>query len=151
MSGNLFISTARAQTLSEFGHFIQGELGIAELAERESSNYLDGRYLVGRCMGMVVKLSRTDDNDLASYPFWINLNADGFNVSRPNLLDDVSDLIARKLTILGCKVARCSDIAKIGASIWQYSIRDNALGNEIREVVCVSSNPVEREGQPPTS
>lgn len=134
MFGNLFINAASSLTLLEFGKAICPALGIVGFTERESSNYPDGRYLLAQCLGVSISLAMTDDDDLAEYPFQISFKADGFWIEDGTALEGLADVVARKLTLAGYKVARCPDYGLIGADIWRYSVKAGSLGSGRNEI-----------------
>jgi hypothetical protein len=137
MFGNLYIQPAIDTNLREFGKILCKEFGIVCFDERESSNYSDGHYLTAQCLGMVIRLALTDDDDLADYPFWLNLKADGFWIEESVVFEGVSDLLARKLTLAGNKVVRCPDDGRVGADIWIYSIKAGSRGTARGEIEIV--------------
>jgi len=140
MFGNIFIKPSSLQTLPELGQQLSRLLGFNEMAERESSNYPDGHYLVTKCLGVTITLSLTDDDDLADYPFHLSLEEDGCWVDESDIFEGIADLMARKLTVAGYAVARCPDFGRIGAASFCYSIKAGSAGNGRDEIDVVSTN-----------
>jgi len=141
MSASLYIKPANASTLLEFGKNLARELGISGFTEREISNYVDGHYLKAKILGVVFKLCLTDDNDLADYPFWLHMRADGIWIENNDACEGLADLLARKLTVAGYTVARCPDDIHIGADIWRYSVKDGTSGKGEGEIQIDISKP----------
>ena len=149
MFGNIYIKPAVDTTLREFGQILCKELGMVGFSERESSNYLDGYYLTAQSLGMVINLALTDDDDLAVYPFWLSLKADGFWIEESGVFEGIADLLARKLTLAGNKVARCPDDGRVGADIWSYSMKAGSRGTARGEIDIDIVKPQTPDPPPP--
>jgi hypothetical protein len=141
MFGNFFVKTSSPKTLQEFGHDMGRELGFGALTERESSNYVDGHYFLAKCLGVEVKISLTDDDDLEEYPFHLCMDADGYWVDEGDAFEAIADLLARKLTLAGYSVARCPDFGRIGAAILHYSIKAGLRGHGRNEIDVLNTDP----------
>ena len=134
MSGNLFIKPSFSTTLLELGGSISHELRLTNFTERESSNYIDGHYLLTACLGVEISLALTDDDDLVEYPYHLRFSADGFLMEEDTAFEGLADLVARKLLLAGYKVARCPDEGRIGADIWRYTVKAGLRGNGRNEI-----------------
>ena len=98
--------TITSKTLLEFGRDLACDLGLGTFIERESSNYVDGHYLVAKCLAVEVKLSLTDDDDLADYQFHLCMDADGYWIDKGDAIEGVADLLARNARSPGDFVVR---------------------------------------------
>ncbi|MFK8253708.1 hypothetical protein [Ancylobacter terrae] len=117
--------------MREVGQALAQELSLPGFAERYSENYVEGYYLVTRCLGIFIRLSHTDHIDLADYPFWMTFHPDGYwEDDFERSCERLADLVARRLTVTGYRVARVPDDGRIGAAIWRYSIRPGCSGRE---------------------
>ncbi len=79
-------------------------IGVTAYEERESSNYVDGRYLKGEIGGLSITVSLSDEADHADLPVWVQLASDA--VDREALDDEVSSIIQTKVLPSGFKCAR---------------------------------------------
>lgn len=113
---------------------VSRELGLAKFTERESSNYVNGQYLSAKCLGVVISISMTDDEEFADYPFHLCMDADGYWVDNGIVFDGIADLVARKLVLRGYYVVRSPDVSRVGAGFFLYSIRDGSSGNGRNEI-----------------
>lgn len=142
MFGNMFIKPKNnPEGLLEFGQELARQLDFGEITERESSNYRDGVYLSAKCLGVGITLALTDDDDFSEYPFHMNMKADGFWVDDGDVFESLADLLARKLTIAGCAVARCPDFGRMGAAVMRYSVKSGVRGNGRNEIEVLTESP----------
>jgi hypothetical protein len=77
--------------------------GLA-LAERESSNYVEGRYFSGRYRQVSIELALSDTIEHDDLPYWIAIAS--YEMSEDKLAAFADTLVREKLLPHGFKVAR---------------------------------------------
>jgi hypothetical protein len=118
MYADLFFDLTNAENLDTAASTVFRELGITEFNERESSNYVDGRYFVAQHGGLTYEIAYSDDEDAGAMRFWLSIEGE---VNGEPQLDELVDAIARtKLQAAGAQVARVYDLGKKTMKVVSY-------------------------------
>lgn len=116
---NLLCAHLGTTGLSEFAEAFFKAAGIVDGQERESSNYVEGRYFKGSREGAEFTVSLSDEEGNEDLPFWVQVAAD---VSADGFLEDaVSRVVQERLVVEGFRVARMVDFGKRGEQRIDYA------------------------------
>jgi hypothetical protein len=112
MYADIFFNFAGAKDLRDAAKAAFDALGISEFEERESSNYVDGRYFVANRNGLTFEIAQSDYADAGELRFWLSIDGDLENADGTKF-DRMIDGIAREdLRGSGAQVARVHDLGK---------------------------------------
>jgi hypothetical protein len=67
---------SKDESLTDFADLARSALGLATVEERESSNYCEGHYVVGRRDGAAIKIYYLDTVGLEEYRFIIDVESE---------------------------------------------------------------------------
>lgn len=116
---NLLCAHADKPSLREFAEAFFDAAGILDGQERESSNYVEGRYFKGSRDGAEFTVSLSDEEGNEDLPMWVqvaaNLDADG------SLDDAMSRVVRERLLVAGFRVARMVNFGKRGEQRIDYA------------------------------
>ena len=79
-------------------------IGVSEYGERESSNFVDGRYFKGTNNNLDFTISRSDEEEHADLPYWVQIAADMLTAEA--LVEVVDSIIRNKTVPAGFHFAR---------------------------------------------
>ncbi len=79
-------------------------LGLSETEERESSNYVEGRYFIGYASNASVEVCHSDGAELEQYRFWVVLQDHFLRKSAQRALVAEPEHIAKELAAGGLEV-----------------------------------------------
>ena len=105
-----------------FAETIFQTLKISTFLRRESSNYFDGEYFLGKALGFEIRIASADDNSFNDYQFWITFTSRVW-IEDKSLFPNVADLVARYLTLEGYEVVRDLRCGRIEGPKLIYSRR----------------------------
>lgn len=107
---NLLCAHADKPSLYEFAEAFFDAMGIVDGQERESSNYIEGRYFKGSRDGAEFTVSLSDEEGNEDLPVWVQVAA---NLDADGALDDaLSCVIRERLLAAGFRVARMVNFGK---------------------------------------
>ncbi len=72
---NLLFAYPKANDLAHLSRKVGEALGGLDLEERESSNYVDGRYFAGSIENIRIVLALSDETDHDDLPYWLALSS----------------------------------------------------------------------------
>ena len=101
MHAEIYITASKNQPLEEFARRIFSRLGVAHFEERESSNYVDGRYFRSIALGFEVVIAMADTQGLEEYRFCLTLTAEQSAGCDTGYLPDHARTLARLLSAHG--------------------------------------------------
>jgi hypothetical protein len=109
---NLLLSAREGAALAEFASVFFERLQVLTYEARESDNYVDGYYFIGRSADIEFKLMKSDETEHADLPFWIRISAvtRGSDVS----IQFVDELANNLIKPSGRKVARLDNFGQVG-------------------------------------
>jgi hypothetical protein len=124
MPGDIFVKGHAEETLDQFAERLRPLLGIVELEQRDSSNYVNDKYFVGRALGLEIVFAQSDEEDLDGYEFWIYIRTRAAWIPDSSFIDGLSDLLARHLTLSGEAVVRLPTAHRTGGLKIFYDLYD---------------------------
>lgn len=102
MFGHVFISTDSAtQPLDDFVRLLFRRLGVADFAEGESSNYVEGFYFRAIAVGIEMTVAYADEQGLQDYRFWISMRPERIGVVDGEYLHQHAHTVAQLLSQQG--------------------------------------------------
>ena len=105
---------SKEQPLEEFARRLFCRLGVAHFEERESPNYVEGRYFRSIALGLEVVIAYADAEGLGSYRFCVTLEAEQSAGHDASYLQDHAHTLARLLSQHGWRCFVPDDVATVG-------------------------------------
>lgn len=116
---NLLCAHADKPGLREFAEAFFDASGIVDGQERESSNYVEGRYFKGSRDGAEFTVSLSDEEGNEDLPVWVQVAA---NVDADGALGDaVNRVVRERLLAAGFRVAGMVNFGKRGEQRVDYA------------------------------
>jgi hypothetical protein len=106
---NLLAGGYPTSSLDDFAASFYKIAGVSKFEERESSNYVDGRYFTAALGERIFKVMLSDAENLRDLPYWVRVSA--AEGAEPLTAVEV-DALAQKLVHSGYKVARITDFGQ---------------------------------------
>jgi hypothetical protein len=107
---NLLGALGDGLDLDSFVTAFSAAIGGSSFSERESGNYVGGRYYKGVDGGLTFTISLSDEEDHTDLPYWIQIAAD---VSTSEALVGAVDRIVREKALpAGFRFARMVNLGK---------------------------------------
>jgi hypothetical protein len=107
---NLLCAHAAKPSLREFAEAFFDAAGIVDGQERESSNYVEGRYFKGSRDGAEFTVALSDEEGNEDLPVWVQVAA---HLDADGALDDaVSRVVRERLLAAGFRMARMVNFGK---------------------------------------
>lgn len=78
--------------------------------ERESSNYVDGRYFKGRNGDLIFTISLSEEEDHTDLPYWVQVASEA--IDKDTLLSTVDNVVHAKILPAGFRFARMINFGK---------------------------------------
>jgi len=120
MYADLFFDFPGAQDLPAAATAAYRALGVTQFDERESSNYVDGRYFLAKQGQLNLEIALSDDEDADDLRFWLSIEGE-LEGSSELEFDQMIDVIAKqKLQAAGARVARVYDFGKKTMRVAKY-------------------------------
>lgn len=101
---NLLLGYPVANDLAVLAHRVSQVMNNIEFEERESSNYVDGRYFSGHADRIRVIVALSDEPDHGDLPYWIALSST--ELSEHDIVAFADVTAKEKLIPNGFRVAR---------------------------------------------
>jgi hypothetical protein len=108
---NFLFAYPAVNDLSSLSRLIKQALGDIEFEERESSNYVDGRYFSGHIGSITVVLALSDETDHDDLTYWIAFKSD--EVAEEELITLTDAIMKEKLLPLNFKIARFESFGRV--------------------------------------
>jgi hypothetical protein len=125
MIASLLAKSNDHEPTGRFAERVSEILNLQAPEERESSNWPpENCYYLTRALGIVVKVSASDDSQYTEFDFYISIKPEPFLVEREHWISDVSDLVARKLALAGYIILRLLDHSETSDAV-EYTRQDN--------------------------
>ena len=115
---NLLGELKNTANVATFAKDLFAALGIADHETRESSNYVDGQYHIGRDGNMSITISMSDEEGNDDRPYWIHIVLDIPQSENP--INIVDRIIYEKALPAGFQVARINNFGKRGEQRIDY-------------------------------
>ncbi len=93
----IFVKASSEETLARFAPRAFSAIGITSFEERESSNYIDGHYMLSKDSPSEVTLCYSDEDEggrLAGYRFWMDVNTSSTEGAAQELTRHYATLLA---------------------------------------------------------
>jgi hypothetical protein len=124
MLAELSIKTGAGESLPEFASRVFSILNISKFEERQSANYVEGRYFRGLVLGVAVDIAIADCSRFQDLSFWVTFEVD---FRAPSIDDDtflagLADLTARILVIQGYEVFKDERPGRIDSQWFKYKL-----------------------------
>lgn len=107
---NLLSAHTETTSLREFAEAFFNAAGILNGQERESSNYLGGRYFRGSNESAEFTVSLSDEEGNEDLPYWVHVA--GHSSTDGALEQEVSLVVRERLIAAGFQVARMVNFGK---------------------------------------
>jgi hypothetical protein len=114
MSNLLIKKKSEDETLDSFVRDLEKSIGCLPWEERESSNYVEGRYFRGLSLGLEVTVAVADSNEFKNYDFWLYFEPEIDCRIDQQFLAGLSDCVARRLVISDYEVFRPLNFGRLG-------------------------------------
>lgn len=124
MNYDLLIQSHASSTLDAFVEELGGVLGCGPFEERESSQYVEGRYFRCLVLGLEVAVAASDHVGYEDYAFWITVYPEVYVPGDRSFLHSLEDCLARRLALEGYPVVRVGQSS--AASVKAVHYRRNA-------------------------
>lgn len=108
---NLLSAYPSVNDLAHLSRQIEHALDGVEFEERESSNYIDGRYYSGNCDNVRIVVALSDETDHDDLPYWITLSSN--EMDEGNLIAFANNIVKGNLLPYGFKVARFASFGRV--------------------------------------
>jgi hypothetical protein len=108
---NFLFSYPAVNDLSSLSRLIKQLLGDIEFEERESSNYVDGRYFSGHLGSIRVVLALSDESDHDDMTYWIAFKSD--EIGEEDLITFTDTIVKEKLLPLKFRIARFESFGRV--------------------------------------
>jgi hypothetical protein len=109
---NLLIDRNEDTSLDTFARSFFAAVGGKNFEERESSNYVEGRYFVGQLNGMHFEIALSDLEGFADLNYWISIEATAGFAKHSLFALYVDEIVKNKLIPSGFRVAKIVDFGK---------------------------------------
>lgn len=108
---NLLAANNEFPALDEFAPRFFEALGVIAYEERESSNYIGGRYFKGKSDAEFIVTASLADEEHADLPIWVQIFSDSLN--EQSLRSIVDGLVQAKALSSGFTCARMINFGRI--------------------------------------
>ena len=108
---NLLSAFPSANNLADLSQKLDSVLGGMELEERESSNYVGGRYYSGHIGNIRMILALSDETDHDDLPYWIALSSN--ETTEDELITFADEMATARLLPAGLRVARFVSFGRV--------------------------------------
>lgn len=106
---DLLCSSNISQTLDDFAAIFFKAMDNDNYEERESSNYVDGRYFIGHVLSQKTIVALIDEEGFDDLMYWIFIECKSDDALSNQLLDSI---VKEKLLPLGFQVAKIENFGK---------------------------------------
>lgn len=96
-------------SLEEFARITFSIMGVSSFEERESSNYVDGRYFKGVLPDLLFKIALSDEAGLEDMKFWVSIQDSGRFATESDFCRTMDSLLGVRLIKEGFRVVRVAD------------------------------------------
>lgn len=108
---NLLSAYPSVNDLAHLSRRIEQVLDGVKFEERESSNYIDGRYYSGDYDNVRIVVALSDETDHDDLPFWIALSSN--QMDEGSLVAFTNNIVEENLLPQGFKVARFASFGRV--------------------------------------
>ena len=91
---DVFVETPADLSLRAFAHILFPLIGINRYEERDSSHYVDDKYLCSVDSDLEVTACYTADSDLSAYRFWIPISSEDPARPAPQAAEEFATVIS---------------------------------------------------------
>jgi hypothetical protein len=112
-----------SEKLADLNSFAEGFFSAIDAngyEERESSNYIGGRYFRAIIDGMDFTVCLSDEDGFDDFPYWIHINTDVDAPNAANLGDVIESIVREKLLTNGFLITRIINIGTYDAEQANY-------------------------------
>lgn len=141
MNSDLYCMARADEGLTKFVRRVADSLALRELEHRSSTNYVGGEYFILRGLCINVTIAYSDHPDLTHWRFWLflNLDDDVIQSEGSTVLEGISDLVARRLTLSGETVMRLENAGAVeGERRIGYVLDGHSPNVDVDEIAIVT-------------
>jgi hypothetical protein len=107
---NLLGSLQSGHGLDAFAKTFFDAAGVGKFEERESSNYLEGRYFKGNDGDLFFTISLSDEEAHSDLPYWVQISSRA--VEGDKLISMVNSLVSGRILPRGFRLSRIVNLGK---------------------------------------
>jgi len=132
MPAELLINSTDGQSLDGFVASLPSLIGCDRWEQRESSNYVEGRYYRCVVFGVEITAAIADDAEFKEWHLRLHFKPHEMLVDDKRCLDGLAECVARTLVLHSYDVIRPNDIVRPGGGAIRYEL-NRAEGVTLRD------------------